>query len=392
MTHPKSVAIIGGGIAGAAAANQLAATLPDPLNQITLYEIGRGPGGRSATRRTRSFPEFRVNHGAPYADISTREGLAMIASLGQSVQPYVGKRAVIDGNSGAIAEREASKDVQLVVGAGGEMANIAASLLPGITTAYSTMVRGLARGPGSNDPWILYDKQQVELGRADWLIVAGSGIAHPRWSETFGGPPPLVEAAAKLNDPALNKSLAVIAKQTAAPLLAVLFYATGAAAQAWQRLSFDVATIQDHDVLAKISIQPCGPAGCSVVLYSTSRFARENTGVYGSSSSAARVGDASSSADREESIIDEVLAALKSIPGMPIIEKSAYAFGPLLHRWGNAFPQGEPLPAALSVCRDARVAFCGDYVSTAARMGSYECALLSGINVASLISPALCSN
>ena len=389
MTHPTSVAIIGGGIAGVAAAKQLAATLPDSPNQITLYEIGRGPGGRSATRRTRSIPDFRINHGVPYADISTREGMAVISSLGQSVQPYVGKRAVIDGKSGTVVEREVNKDVQLVVGANGEMANIAASLLPNITTAYSTMVRGLARGTGANEPWILYDKQQAELGRADWLIVAGSGIAHPRWSETFGGPPPLVEAAAKLNDPALNESLAVIGKQTAAPVLAVLFYATGAAAQAWQRLSFDVATIRDHDVLAKISIQPCGPTGCSVVLYSTSRFARENTGVYGSSSSAARVGDASSSADREESIIDEMLAGLERIPGMPIIAKSVYPFGPLLHRWGNAFPQGEPLPAALSVCHDARVAFCGDYVSTPARMGSYECALLSGFNVARHVIDAL---
>ena len=69
---------------------------------------------------------------------------------------------------------------------------------------------------------------------------------------------------------------------------------------------------------------------------------------------------------------------------MPLVEKSRYTFGPLLHRWGNAFPEGPALPADLAICPDSQVAFCGDYVGTPARMGSYECALLSGTNLAPL--------
>jgi len=64
--------------------------------------------------------------------------------------------------------------------------------------------------------------------------------------------------------------------------------------------------------------------------------------------------------------------------------KSCYTFGPLLHRWGNAFPEGPALPADLAICPDSQVAFCGDYVDTPARMGSYECALLSGANVVNM--------
>lgn len=69
-----SVAIISSGIAGAAAARGLALSMPDALSRITLYEIGRGPGGRASTRKTRAIPELRINHGAPYADISTPAG------------------------------------------------------------------------------------------------------------------------------------------------------------------------------------------------------------------------------------------------------------------------------------------------------------------------------
>jgi len=39
----------------------------------------------------------------------------------------------------------------------------------------------------------------------------------------------------------------------------------------------------------------------------------------------------------------------------------------------------------LSVCPDARVAFCGDYVHTPARMGSCKCALLSGARIADVL-------
>lgn len=385
-----SIAIIGNGIAGSSVARSLALTMPDHLRCITLYEIGRGPGGRAATRKTRSMPEFRVNHGAPYADISTTQGLDLLPSLGDAVKPYSGNRCLIDGATGALAADEQTADTALVTGKNGEMANIASSLLldgenellPPITTRYSTMVRGISRGRAGKDQWSLADKKGEEVGTADWLIVSGSGVAHPRWSATFGGEPPLVAAAAELGDSRLNESLETIAGQTAAPVLTVLFYATDDVADQWRRLGFSDALVKDHDLLSKISIQPCDGGGCSVVLHSTIGYARDNAGVHGSSSSAARVGDASSDTTREEDLIDEMLSALGNIPGMPAFDKSRYAFGPLLHRWGNAYPEGEPLPQALSVCPDARVAFCGDYVSTSARMGSYESALLSGVDVA----------
>lgn len=386
----SSVAIIGNGIAGASVARRLALTRPDAFSPISLYEIGRGPGGRAATRRTRSIPELRINHGAPYADISTRTGRELLASLGDATTAYTGPRCTLDGPTGAVAPRRQEPGTALITGRDSEMANIAGDLLRDdenrllapITTHYSSMVRGLSRGRASDDPWVLSDKNGEEIGRADWLIAAGSGIAHPRWSATFGGEPPLVGAASDLGDARLNDALEVVAQQTAAPVLTVLLYCTGDLAAQWQSLAFRDAVVADHAVLSKISIQPCGEARCAVVLHSTDDYAAGNAGVHGSSSSAARVGDASSDTAREAAIIEEMLVALDGIPGLPAASNADYAFGPLLHRWGNAFPQGEPLPQALAVCPDARVAFCGDYVRTDARMGSCESALVSGVEVA----------
>jgi hypothetical protein len=199
------------------------------------------------------------------------------------------------------------------------------------------------------------------------------------------GRPPLVEAASILNDPDLDKALSSIALQEALPVLAVFFACTGASAQSWLALDVRVAEIAGSDVLSKLIVQKTDD-GCAVVLHSTVEFATSNTGVHGSSSSAARVGDASSDASREDHIIAMVLAALRNVPNVPAVEHECCTYGPLLHRWGNAFPKGAPLPESMSVCPSSRVAFCGDYTETVARMGSVESALLSGTGVGAKIA------
>ena len=62
------LAVIGAGTAGCALAAGL--RLRGWSGSITLLEIGRGPGGRTATRRSRSDPSFVLNHGAPLFNIS----------------------------------------------------------------------------------------------------------------------------------------------------------------------------------------------------------------------------------------------------------------------------------------------------------------------------------
>merc|ERR1711865_595763 len=240
------------------------------------------------------------------------------------------------------------------------------------------------------------------IGTADWLVIAGSGVAHPRWSNTFSGEPPLIAAEQFCPDPQLRTTLDVIAQQQVSPVLAVFFACSGSAARQWLARNYNVVEVTNSAILSRLVIQGNGRGGvsqdnggdddedswCSVVLHSTEEFARQNSGVYGRSSSAARVGQAVSDASIGDRLIATMLAAVHDIPDMPEpVSLSAYEYGPVLHRWGNAFPQGTALPDELAFLPSSRVAFCGDYVassssssgtSDAPRIGRFESALLSG--------------
>lgn len=388
------VAIVGGGISGCASARRLAQLAPSA--EIAIYEIGRGPGGRASTRKTRSLPHLCVNHGAPYADIRSELGKSIVSSLDSAI-PYTGIRGSLDSTTGGFVPESTCSDDEphFVTGTNGEMSRIAASLVSGISsieTKYKTMVRGLSRT--QNGEWELLDKNQERIGTADWLVVAGSGIAHPRWSTTFGGEPPLIAAEQDSPDPKLREALDKIAKQKVSPVLATFAAFSGPAAREWLSLDYDMADVQGSSVLSRVMIQGGTNSDdeewCSVVLHSTEAFALENTGVYGASSSAARIGNASSDSSREEELVGTMLSALSEIPSMPMFQSKDHCdYGPMLHRWGNAFPKGDPLSEDLAFLPNSKVAFCGDYVETEARFGSFEGALLSGTSAGEKIANSL---
>mmetsp|Transcript_49608 Transcript_49608/g.55281 ORF Transcript_49608/g.55281 Transcript_49608/m.55281 type:complete len:531 (+) Transcript_49608:69-1661(+) len=468
---PLRVAILGGGVGGCAAARRLAqwatstniateSGRPSRKIHITLYEIGRGPGGRASTRKTRALPHIYINHGAPYADIRSTRGRSLISTLGPSgtIVPFDGVRGSIDATTGAFSapsnERDGSSGdaaaaaaadttntntktnnaPMYITGASGEMSDLSTSLLAGfpssiINTQYKTMIRGLSRITNTNNKndndnsdgggkqqWELRDKSERVVGVADWLVIAGSGVAHPRWSKTFGGEPPLIEAEQETPDPTLRQALDSIAKVEVSPVLAVFFSCSGSMARQWLALKYSVLDVKGSSVLSRVMIQGGGGGAkddsntnedendnnddcwCSIVLHSTENFALENTGVYGASSSAARTGGAASNVSKEEILIKKMMVALTEIPGMPTQYEdyinnnenggtgstdetlSVFDYGPALHRWGNAFPKGDPLSEELSFLPSSRLAFCGDYVATSeqARLGSFESALLSG--------------
>lgn len=79
-TMQKSIAIVGAGVAGAVCANQLALV----GHAVTVFDKGRGPGGRTSSRRTDSGRRF--DHGASRIDVSTA---AMHHLLGPAVMAGV---------------------------------------------------------------------------------------------------------------------------------------------------------------------------------------------------------------------------------------------------------------------------------------------------------------
>ena len=275
------VGIIGGGVGGCSAAKTISNALGSAV-EVTVYEIGRGPGGRAATRRTREFPTLHVNHGAPTAQIVTEEGRKAIEAAGG--EEVKGGHGTLNSSTGEFQEKE--EGGWLFVGEGGVMGNLAASLIEGtganVKTKYNSMVRGLERAPNGDDgSWILRNGAGEILGEADWLVVAGSGVAHPRWTAPFGNEPPLVEAAKALGDSQLDSSLKAIASQTASPVIAVFFVLSGSEAQRWLYLPFKVAKIEGNEVLGKVMIQRTGEEGyeVAVVLHSSRAFAETNKGV-----------------------------------------------------------------------------------------------------------------
>lgn len=72
------IAIIGAGIAGLAAARNLS----DAGHEVTVFDKGRGPGGRMSTRRAETpIGECRWDHGAQYFTARTPEFRSVVADL-----------------------------------------------------------------------------------------------------------------------------------------------------------------------------------------------------------------------------------------------------------------------------------------------------------------------
>ena len=65
---------------------------------IDLLEIGRGPGGRAATRYSRQDDDLRINHGAPLFNIRAQTPPALVEALEQrgAIRPFSGSIQSLD--------------------------------------------------------------------------------------------------------------------------------------------------------------------------------------------------------------------------------------------------------------------------------------------------------
>ena len=70
--------IIGGGISACVFASQYLKN--NITKKIALIEIGRGLGGRSSTRISKSFKGWKLNHGAPNLNITNSNNNPLLKS------------------------------------------------------------------------------------------------------------------------------------------------------------------------------------------------------------------------------------------------------------------------------------------------------------------------
>ncbi len=400
--HPatQTLAVIGAGVAGCALVarlRQLGHTGP-----IGLWETGRGPGGRASTRRSRTDPGLQINHGAPFFNVATEPPPALLRPLleGGHVLPWCGRVALLRGERELQLDRhDALSGGDLYVGNGG-MDQVGAGLLAvadqagaaPIRAQFSTLVRHLRHT--AKDGWQLIDRHGALLGQADWLVLSGTLLAHPRTQMVFGWEDvPLKQAAATLADLQLEHALTTIAgiRSEARSNLLVLLDPEGA--RPWRDLPFTLlafdAAAQQRWGLRRVSVQPLADGRCAVVAHSTNTFAADHLDVYGSRSAIAQTLALPPDAGREDTVIAALTEALDQV--MAPFLGAASGLGQAdrqLMRWGAAFPVAPGLPSELSFCRSSKVGFCGDYV-TGPGFGRIEGALRSAERLADALLPEL---
>ncbi|QVL53843.1 MAG: NAD(P)-binding protein [Cyanobium sp. M30B3] len=366
-----AIAVIGAGVAGCALVAQLRRL--GFAGSITLWETGRGPGGRAGSRRSRTDAGLVINHGAPLLNITGAPDPALLQPLlaSGSIEPWAEPVAMLEGECRLnIGRPDALGQGRLFQGCGG-MDQLGLGLLrlagdAGLETHYGTLVRHLAVGP--EGCWQLRATDGQLLGEAHWLVLSGTLLAHPRCQLILGWPDvPLAQAASALGDWQLDHVLTTLAGVRFEARTNLLLVFPREPARAWRALPFRLvnfdAAAQQRWGLRRLSIQPLADGRCAVVAHSSHAFAADHLDVYGSRSAMARLLQLPVEVSREDSVIRSLTEAVLQCLAPWIAGIDPGEAAPQLMRWGAAFPQPPGLPAALMLCEASRVGFCGDVIA-----------------------------
>jgi predicted NAD/FAD-dependent oxidoreductase len=394
--EPRSIAVVGAGVAGCALVAQLRRL--GCRAPITLLETGRGAGGRAATRRSRRDDALAIDHGAPLFNLSAEPPPELLVPLrqggwiglwppgpaGLATLEAGGRIAAGSGDGRLAGEIQAGR--RGMESLAGGLLELAAEATPvgvaGPQVRYGVMVRELVPSPSGS--WRLLDAQGQLLAEADWLVLAGTLLAHPRGPQVFGwSEVPLAAAARQLGDPRLEAALQSIAALRSEARSNLLLVIAAAAARPWLSLPFRHLSFtpdaQDRWGLERLSMQPLADGRVVVVAHSSAAVADRYLGIHGRRSSAGRLLDAPKDPGAEQRLIQALSEALSAslVPVLPEDWSLAGVEQCQLMRWGAAFPCAPGLDAESMVCPDSRVALCGDAIAGPG-FGRIEGALRSG--------------
>ncbi|WP_411870795.1 NAD(P)-binding protein [Vulcanococcus limneticus] len=374
---PGSFAVIGAGAAGCACVAAL--RRQGWAGPISLWESGRGPGGRTATRRSRTDAGLRIDHGAPLFNLTASPPPALLEPLlaGGWIEPWTGPIAQLDGQGQLHPGGSAPHGLGSLYRGNGGMEHLCRGLLEqagaDVEIHYGQLVRHLEITPERR--WRLLGPDRQLLKEVDWLVLSGTLLAHPRsrllldWSEV-----PLAAAARRLQDAQLQHVLAVLASIQSEARSNLLLLVPAAAAAPWRKLPFRLLEFSEAAQLrwnlSRLSVQPLADGRCAVVAHSSATFASEHLSVYGSRSSIASQLGVAPRPEQEQAVIEALSAALRDALGQALGRwlseaalRRSLAGERQLMRWGAAFPRPPGLPLELALCPASRLGFCGDYVA-----------------------------
>ena len=158
--RPLTVAVVGAGVAGAAAAR----ALKDAGHAVVLFDKGRGPGGRLSTRRE---GEARFDHGAPYFTVRD-ERFARWARAWWQERVVTDWTPVSLSPIGGEGGGEGKKPSPRLIGMPGNSA-LVSRLHHDLDVRFSVQVGELARDA---ERWRLKDTAGASLGEYDVTVVA----------------------------------------------------------------------------------------------------------------------------------------------------------------------------------------------------------------------------
>ncbi|KAG8061098.1 hypothetical protein GUJ93_ZPchr0003g16989 [Zizania palustris] len=339
-----NVAVIGGGISGAVCASLLAARGV----AVTLFDSGRGAGGRMAQRREvmEDGTELRFDHGAPYFTVSNNE-VARVVNGWEArglVAEWKAMFACFDREAGKFTNYEKEETTKKYVGVPG-MNSICKSLCldDGVVAKFGVTI-GKMDWIQDRCSWSLASLDGRDLGNFDYIVATDKNIASPRFYGLTGRPP--------LLDLSLLPQLSMMIQDIPVrPIFSLMLaFADPLTKVPVQGFSFD-----NSDYLSWAFCDSSKPGHAHIplnsqswVLHSTAEYASKVINIIGP-----RKPSADDLAKVAEELLKEFQATGLNIPH-PIFMKA--------HRWGSAFPA--TTVGGEDKCiwdKSIKLAICGDF-------------------------------
>lgn len=171
------IAVIGAGVAGCAFTNALLLKGSPLCSKVHVFDGGRGPGGRSSTRKHKHHgSEYVFDHGAQYiGEPKTSEFEAILSKWRAEngcVEEWKGSFGVIGGDNNTQSQKEAPRYVGKPA-----MSSICSYMLDEVAStnlvcSFGAQVRAVKRA--SSPYWEVYEDgpNNKFLGEFDWLVSA----------------------------------------------------------------------------------------------------------------------------------------------------------------------------------------------------------------------------